>query len=205
MKKVLLIVFLIGSLNCFSQSLEKGDKLFGGSFSFSVFNVNNGNPVYYTGANVGVLPSYSWIIRKDLALGIRGAVSYNRTVNKQTATGKRISTALAIGPSVFLKKYRSIKEKFGIYFDHDAGFVYSRNSDKTGPTSFESKSAGISYKFSPGVFYRFSNRFIGEGNIGGMYTSYFYGDSDNNAFGIGASFLQYFNLGINYVIRKNKS
>jgi hypothetical protein len=43
---------------------------------------------------------------------------------------------------------------------------------------------------------------MGEGNIGGVY-AFYYGGQGNN-FGISASFLQYFNLGINYVIANKK-
>jgi len=205
MKKILLVAFIISSVHCISQDFEKGDKLFGGSFSFSVFNVNNTGPAYYNAGNAGLLPSYAWFIKKNLALGVRGNINYSRSVTRQTIGDKRINTSFAIGPSVFLKKYRPLKEKFGVYFDNEVGFNYEKIREKTGPSALDSKSFGASYKFSPGVFYRFSKRFIGEGNIGGVYASYYGDGNDNNIFGIGASFLQYFNLGVNYVIEKRKS
>ena len=49
----------------------------------------------------------------------------------------------------------------------------------------------------------FSKKFIGEGNIGGAFLGYNAGQGSRN-FGASVSFLQYFNLGLNYVIDKKK-
>ena len=63
---------------------------------------------------------------------------------------------------------------------------------------------GGGYNFIPGVFYKFSGNFLGEANIGGVFASYFSNTNTKN-YGIGVSFLQYFNLGIAYRIpKKNK-
>ena len=139
-------------------------------------------------------------------MGIRGNISYMRNEHVM-ATEVRTNSSFVTGISVFLKKYKPIKDKFGMYFENELGGYYNATKDKFVSSSSYTKSRlyGVSYNFSPGVFYRFSNRFMGEGNIGGVYASYYSGHSNNN-FGIGASFLQYFNLGINYVIeRKNRS
>lgn len=61
----------------------------------------------------------------------------------------------------------------------------------------------MTYRFVPGVFYKFSKNFIGEGSIGGVFASY-YGGQGTHSFGTGVTFLQSFNLGINYVIEKKK-
>jgi len=204
MKKILLILVCSYSFASFSQDFNKGDKLIGGSFSFSIFNVNNNGPGYYNGGNVGILPSYSWFIKNNLAMGIRGNINYLRS-EQETATGERINSSFITGISVFLKKYKPVKDKFGIYFENEIGGNYNVTKDKfsSSPTYTKSSVYGLTYHFSPGVFYRFSKRFIGEGNIGGVYASYYSGQGSNNL-GIGASFLQYFNLGINYLLEKKK-
>ena len=102
---------------------------------------------------------------------------------------------------MFLKKYKLLQNKFGIYFDHGInGMVTSAKLE----TTITSKHTywGTNYTFSPGVFYKFSDNFLGEANIGGLYASYSYENNVQNSFGVGASFLQYFNLGINYRIMK---
>lgn len=205
MKKSLLFILVISSFNCFSQDFEKGDKLFGGSFSFSVFNTNNSGPSYYNAGNVGILPSYSWFQKTNLAIGIKGTIGYNKLITKYENGEKRLSRSLNTGISVFFKKYRPLKEKFGLYLEHEVGGNYYTNKEQypSSATFTKTNSYGVSYKFSPGVFYRFSKRFIGEGDIGGVYASY-YGGQRTHSFGIGASFLQSFNLGINYLIGKNK-
>ena len=205
MKKILLILGCSYSFTSFSQDFNKGDKLIGGSFSFSIFNVNNNGPAgYYNAGNVGILPSYSWFIKNNLAMGIRGNINYLRA-EQETATGERINSSFITGISLFLKKYKPLKDKFGIYFENEIGGNYNVTKDKfsSSPTYTKSSVYGLTYHFSPGVFYSFSKRFIGEGNIGGVYASYYSGQGSNNL-GIGASFLQYFNLGINYLLEKKK-
>jgi len=206
MKKILLILFCFYSFTSFSQDFNKGDKLIGGSFSFSVFNLNNNGPGYYNAGNVGILPSYSWFIKNNLAMGIRGNISYIRA-KQETAIGERTNSSFITGISVFLKKYKPVKDKFGMYFENEIGGNYNVTKDKfpsSSPSYTKSSVYGLTYHFSPGVFYRFSKRFMGEGNIGGVYASYYSAQGSNN-FGIGASFLQYFNLGINYLLERKGS
>ena len=179
--------------------------MFGGSISFSVFNVNPDGPSYNSSGNVGVFPSYLWVIKKNLALGVRGNMGYNRSVTKFDNGDKGINTSTIAGVSVFLKKYKFLKEKFGLYFENELGGNYNAYKNKSPLNADYLKSSfyGMTYRFSPGMFYKFSKHFIGEGNIGGVYTSYYGGHGTHN-FGAGVSFLQFFNLGINYVIEKKK-
>ncbi len=137
-------------------------------------------------------------------MGIRGNIGYMRA-KQVLATEVRTNTSLVTGISVFLKKYKPIKDKFGMYFENEISGSYNVTKDKStsSPSYTKSSMYGVSYHFNPGVYYRFSNRFMGEGNIGGVYASYYSGQSSNN-FGIGATFLQYFNLGINYLIERKK-
>jgi hypothetical protein len=205
MKKILLFLFCTYSFTSFAQDFNKGDKLIGGSLSFSVFNTNTSGPGYYHAGNVGILPSYSWFIKNNLAMGIRGSFNYNRSDQKFENGEKRAQRYLNTGLSVFLKKYKPVREKFGVYFENEIGGHYYVTKEEY-PTGIKSKNVayGMSYQFSPGVFYRFSKRFMGEGNIGGVYTSYYGGQGTHN-FGIGASFLQNFNLGINYLLERKGS
>ena len=114
MKKILLLVFCFYSFTSFSQDFNKGDKLIGGSFSFSVFNTNTSGQGYYNAGNVGILPSYSWFIKNNLAMGIRGNISYYKSVTKFETGERRLSRSIGTGIAVFFKKYRPFKEKFGI-------------------------------------------------------------------------------------------
>jgi hypothetical protein len=205
MKKILLILFCFYSFNLFSQDFNKGDKLIGGSLSFSVFNANRSGPGYYNVGNVGIMPSYSWFIKNNLAMGIRGSFYYSRAGQEFSNGEKRTVRNFNSGISVFLKKYKPLKEKFGVHFENQLGGHYVATKDK-GFQMPETKNEayGASYQFSPGVFYRFSKNFMGEGNIGGVYASYYGGQGSRN-FGIGASFLQTFNLGVNYLLERKKS
>ena len=206
MKKILLIFFCSYSFTSFSQDFNKGDKLIGGSLSFSIFNTNTSGQNTYYASNVGILPSYSWFIKNNLAMGIRGSISYYKNITKYATGEKRLSRSLYTGIAVFFKKYKTLKDKFGLYLEHEVGASYINGKEQypaSSPDFTKQKFYGASYKFSPGVFYRFSNRFIGEGNFGGVYASYQNGQG-GNSFGGGVSFLQFFNLGINYLLDKKK-
>ena len=198
---ILFFLFLFASQ---AQVVKKGDKMFGGSLSFSVFTINNNGPQNYNTGNTGVFPSFGWAVRDNLTAGIRGSVNYNHTVTNSGFAGRQTTNSFTAGPGIFLKKYRLLKNKFGVYFDHSAsiGYVLSKQKNELG--SSKSHAWTGSYTFSPGVFYQFSDSFFGEANIGGAFISY-YDDGNSKNYGTGASFLQYFNLGITYRIPHKKS
>src|SRR3979411_2815622 len=113
MKKIILFAF---SLFIFlqltsAQVISKHDCLLGGSFSFSIFNVNNSGPGYYHAGNVGLFPSYGWAIKNDLVFGIRGSVNYSHFERLNTPTEKTIRSIFDFGPGFFMKKYKLIKNR----------------------------------------------------------------------------------------------
>jgi hypothetical protein len=205
MKKYLLTLCCFYSLTGFSQDLNKGDKLFGGSISFTTYNYNSNVYNSSGGSNAGIAPSFSWLIKNNLALGIRGGVGYSTSKAENQTGPANKNTNLNAGAGVFLKKYKSLKDKFGLYFDNEVSFNFISNKQKGGIplTIIKNETKGIGYEFSPGVFYKFSNHFMGEANIGGAYATYNKGGGSNN-FSAGLSLLQYFNLGINYRIEGKK-
>lgn len=187
-----------------SQVLNKGDKLFGGSFSFSVFNNNESGPNYYNTGNVGLFPSFGWAMKNNLVFGVQGSAGFSRSQTSYNVSDKRTVTSFSFGPGIYIRKYKELRDRFGLYFNHGVNANYGTTKEKLSSspgTKYEFW--GGSYSFSPGVFYKFSEHFFGEANIGGLFASYSSNGNSSN-YGIGASFLQYFNLGINYRIpRKN--
>lgn len=202
MKKYLLFIGCIYSFACFSQNLNKGDKLFGGSFTFSASNYTTDAFNSGGGSNTGIAPTFSWLIKNNLAMGIRGGIGYSTNWAENQAGQKDKNAIISSGVSVFLRKYKSIKEKFGYYLDNDLGinFYSDRQESGSSGTILKNNTKGIGYRFSPGVYYKFSDNFLGEANIGGAYASYRKNKGGSKSFGAGVSFLQYFNLGINYRI-----
>ena len=61
----------------------------------------------------------------------------------------------------------------------------------------------MQYSFSPGVYYMFTENFMGLGSLGGVYASW-YRSGNFDSFGLAASFLQSFNLGIAYRFAKGR-
>lgn len=184
-----------------SQVFRKGDRLFGGSFSFAFYNSNNGNPNNYNSGNAGLAPSFGWAVKDNLVMGLKGGVGYGRSESNVSSTERRIVSTLSVSPGIFLRKYRELKNRFGLYFNHDvtANYAYSRDKSSLTNTVYQSDARGIAYNFNPGVFYKFSENFIGEANIGGVYATYT-STGQTKVYGTGVSFLQYFNVGFNYRI-----
>jgi len=206
MKKVILCAFCFISISAiYPQAINKGDRLFGGSFSFSVFNSNNNGINYSNAGNVGFIPTYGWALKNDLVFGIRGFINYEHSEWLNTPTDKNTRNIFSLGPGLFLKKYKLLKNKFGMYFNNEVSGNYSTNKQKSTnfPDYMKSHSWGVAYNLHPGVFYKFSENFFGEGNIGGLSASYYKNGTIKNG-GVSATFLQYFNLGINYRIARNK-
>lgn len=205
MKYLLLLTgLLFFSVATYSQ-VHKGDRLFGGSFSLSFFNINGSGPGYNNNGNVGLMPSFGWGIGENMVLGIKGIISYTRSGSVQSIPDENTSSTLGVGPGIFLKKYKTLKDRFGVYFSHELNAYYAVQWQKSDlfTDSPASEAWGGNYAFNPGVFYKFSDRFLGEANVGGLSVNY-YRNETTHIFGIGASFLQYFNLGINYIIGKKK-
>lgn len=196
---------LFFALHAQSQVVQKGDRLFGGSFSLSFLNNNASGPGYNNAGNAGLMPSFAWGIKENLVLGVKGNISYTRSANAGAAAGKTISSTLSVGPGIFLKKYKSLKDRFGVCFNNELNVFYAvvKQEDLIFPDGATSNAWGGNYNFNPGVFFRFSESFIGEANIGGVYLSYYKSNSTNN-WGFGASFLQNFTVGVNYVLGKKK-
>jgi hypothetical protein len=183
-----------------SAQFNKGDQLFGGSFSAGISNQDNNNNVN-TNSNVGITPSYAWMIRKNTALGIKGSIHFTSSKQKDNLS-KSESHAIGINPGIFLTRYKILKDKFGVTFTHEASAGFYRQTNKSGTTESKTKSRSARYNFNPGVFYRFTENVMGQADIGGIYALWS-GATGVNNFNAGASFLQSFNVGINYRIAKN--
>lgn len=208
MKKNLLSTALISfSFFASAQVIQKGDKLFGGSFSFSAFNTNPTGPQSAVYSNAGILPSFAIAVKNNLTFGVRGNINYSRNRMENNSSDKTVQTNLSLGLGLFLKKYRLLQNRFGVYFDNEIGgrLDFQKGKFNNSPDYQKYTTWGANYTFSPGVFYKFSDRFLGEANIGGVSVSYYKPYDSGSHFGAGVSFLQYFNLGINYRISKNKS
>lgn len=207
MKKQFTLTFITFFSILFSsqaQVVNKGDKLFGGTFSI-YFTNGNGNQYESNSSNAGVYPSFGWAIKENLVMGVRGSLAFNHQEYKDINLEKNLSNSFSFGPGIFFKKYKTLKNKFGAYFDHSLSVNYNSNKNKNGTGDVvKSHSWGGYYNFNPGVFYKFSENFIGEANIGGVNASYSTGGGISN-YRIGASFLQQFNLGISYRIPQKKS
>src|SRR5690242_15037245 len=128
MKKHLLLslsaIFLL-TLASTSQVFSKKDKLFGASAGISFYNSNNvpsSNDI--RGTNIGLIPSFAWAIKSNLAMGIKAGVFYTRSVYG-AGTQKNSQTNWQVGPSVFIRKYKLLEKNFGVSFTNELNvYIY---------------------------------------------------------------------------------
>lgn len=181
--------------------ISKSDKLFGGSFNASFSRYEN-TPSTNSSSNLGFSPTFAWAIKKNLVMGIKGTLGFNRNKHESGAIDSE-TTGTYIQPGIFFTKYKTLKNQFGVVFTHDIYMAYSQNQTKTGniKSSNDSRSAG--YGFSPGVFYKFSENFFGTANFGGVNAGWSKSDV-SKGFSANISFLQAFQLGIQYRVGKRK-
>lgn len=208
MKRILLLTTMVAlSFYASSQVIEKEDKLLGSDLSFYIYNSDNNGIDHKRNSNAGIFPSFGIALKDDLVLGPRGSITYNRTAATYTDSLKTTETSLGVGLGVFLKKYKLVQNKFGVYFDNELGsnWDYRKHNSTGSQPGFDSKFWRVYYHFNPGVFYKFSDRFLGEANIGGVYASYSKTDYYTSHVSLGVSFFQYFNLGLSYRLSKKKT
>jgi hypothetical protein len=210
MKKHLLIsasAILLLSLTCSAQIFSKRDKLFGATARLTFSNDNNNpNPPFpqQHSNNIAFMPSFAWAIKNNLAMGIKGNFNYFKMVLKG-ASYQNVATSLETGPEIFLKKYKALKDRFGVFFNHGIDFHYTKSTNKNDQVKTTNTFWGGGYNFTPGAFYKFGERFLGEASIGGASLQYSKNNDGSKSFDGGITFLTYFNIGIQYIIRKNRS
>jgi hypothetical protein len=203
MKTITLFTFFacVLSFSANAQIVKKSDKLLGGSLYTSASNNNPNGPAVSVSSNAGVLPSFAVAVKDNLTFGTRLQLNYYNVHDKNGANESK-SSSFSTGLQVFLRKYKPLKDRFGISFDNSVSgsASFSKSENNTFVNRTKSYSAG--YAFTPGVFYKFSEKFLGEASIGGAY-AYYNPFNSGSSFSVGLNFLTYFNLGFNYIIGKN--
>lgn len=206
MKKHLLSlssIFLL-TLACSSQVFYKKDKLFGASAGLSFYNSNNvPSSNSSRGTNIGLVPSFAWAIKNNMAMGIKAGVFYTRSVYG-AGIQKNSQTNWQVGPAVFIRKYKTLVKSFGVSFTHELSGYYYKEVRRDGPDHSKSSNWQTGYSFVPAAFYKFSDRFIGEANFGGVNISYG-GSGPNRSWGASANFLTVLNIGVQYIIPSKKA
>ena len=210
MKKHLLLfvcAFLLFTLTSLSQVFYKKDKLFGAMAGLNFSSDNNiPNNAYsqQRSNNVAFMPSFAWAVKNNLALGIKGNFIYYKTVVRG-ATQKYVNSSLQAGPEIFLRKYKALKDRFGVFFNHGIDLNYAKYTGKINEDKSTTTRWGGGYNFTPGAFYKFGERFLGEASFGGASVQYTKNNDGTKSFDAGINFLSYFNVGIQYIIPGKKS
>jgi hypothetical protein len=207
MKKFLLFALTaISSLYASAQVIKKGDKLLGGNLSAYYRQSEPVGPEYNYYSNIGILPSYGKAVKNNLVLGTRLNLSFYHSESLDNSDHKTFQTSYGTGIGIFLRKYKPIQNRFGLYFENEISGVLSFQEYRYSslPDRYRSAIWGASYSFKPGIFYKFSDFILGEANFGGAqvrYTKNKYTDGELNA---DLSLLRSFTLGVNFILNGKK-
>ena len=199
MKRSCTLLFCL-AISVFTKAqVNKSDKLFGGSLN-GRFTTGQNNSDENGSSVLGFAPSFGWAIKKNLVMGLKGTIGYNRSKNNNNGNEIR-SYSIGLSPGVFLTHFQQLKNQFGITLTHDVFVGYAHSETRSGSVKTTSDSRSAGYSFSPGVYYRFSDHFFGQASFGSAFVNWS-GAAGANNINAGVSFLQSFQLGINYRIGK---
>ncbi len=205
MKKIILAAILGTSLlSASAQVISKGEKFFGGTFYGGSNQSEYPSPTPTSvNTNATFAPSYSWAFRDNKTIGLQGTLGYFRSKNTDAVQTYK-ERNFSISPGIFLVSYKELNNRFGVDFRHLLYGTYGRTKRLNAGPDFQVLDFwGAGYQFTPEVFYRFSDRFLGNASIGNVRAGYQRSNGSDLTF-VNASFLQNFTLGIQYRVGKRK-
>lgn len=203
MKKIsiLSVVALLFSISHLKAQVQKKDLLLGGTLSIGTNNYSGGNNTSNTNLN----PRIGYAIGSNSTLSLRLGFGIN---TGKSPYGSNRYTNFSAGIS--WKRFFSIKEKFGWYTDV-YGNASTGSSRQTSPSSVTSKITNIGFGagLTPGIYYMELPRLIISTDFGGIGYSYTRNtETGSNAFRssyINVNFLNYFSVGVDFILTKRKA
>jgi hypothetical protein len=208
MKKHLLLSFCATGLlflTSAAQVFSKKDRLFGASAGLLYHDINDIATAVNDrrNTNIGLVPSFAWGVKDNLAIGIKARLGYSRSVYRTPALEKVVQNGLQVGPDFFVRKYKTLVKGFGVSFSHELSGYYLRQENRQGSDILKNHSWGTGYSFIPGAFYKFTDRLLGEANFGGASVNYSKSSSIKQ-WSAAIDFLSYFNIGVQFIIPSKK-
>lgn len=209
MKKILLLLlpgmlFLAGSAEA---QFEKGTKHWGATINFSGSSrsYKTGDFIKSTQNNHGVSPAIQFgkFTKDNMMLGLRLTPSF--TFGKQTLTDQgtdfeATNTFMSITLSPFIRRYKSLNEKWAIFLQPGLNVSYLRGTtDRSDAGKDHDNGFGAGAYVLPGIVYRVTPRFALEADANVLSLNLTYSNlNSTNSFGFNAGFTsniqQYFSL-----------
>lgn len=218
MKKFYLFFYLILTGFLSHAQFNKGAILLGGDLNFqasSVKDVNDGLASSTTkNTQVTFQPAIGKAIKEDLVAGITLDYAYS------SGSGSTSTKYNLYGGGIFLRKYRSLGNKFYLFGQSNLGYDYSKQTidnppNTGGPDHQIDKAYGVGLQFAPGVAYSLDQKWQVEFEFPNLLNiNYTHTSEDdlydtppnhqvyNNSFGFSSSLSATFTfgLGLRYVI-----
>jgi len=205
MKYLIPAIFVAVSIQCLGQ-FNKGDKVLGGTLSFSTAKNVNSQLANFTSNNTsfGIYPNFGVFINSNLEIG--GQLGYSLNHNEWSGTdasSDRKSNYLMAG--FYVRRYFMISDKF--FFSLIGNITYAEGKDKTVATNQnvieedETKGKNIGLSFGPSFVFFPSPNWGLQARIGNLGYSNFKNkttDDTSDAFGIDYG---YVGFGIAYYFR----
>jgi hypothetical protein len=157
-----------------NAQIGKGEKMLGGSVGFTSSKTEYKNSTAPESKNntVTITPQIGFGLGNNWIVGIGlGYSSSNSEMDNFGSTAEYKS--YVVSPGLFVRKFHTFGDKFGIFGQADAEYVFGKGTSKqTNQPTYESDIKGYNIAVSPGAFYKASKRIVIEATVGSLgYTS----------------------------------
>ena len=207
MKHIVTIIFIIISSHSFGQ-FTKGDKVLGGTFSFSgqraPESLNGG--LANKATSFSIVPNFGILLNERWGLGLQ--VGYSSTEYERNTTTPTLSNwgfrGITVG--LYTQRYFVITDKFlfsvigNVRYDFGKTFDKTTNTITNEVTESEDKNKSIGINLRPSFIFFPSNNWAFQASIGNI--SYSYSNNDDqplNLFNVNYGTI---NFGFSYYFRQ---
>ena len=210
MKSLLLVSVLFILAHSVSAQFSKGDKILGGSATFSSGKSKNDwpNPPFSRdpenkSMSVSFNPSLGFFTSASTVHGFRLnlALSESRQKSSDASQPETKSGAFGIGGGYFFRKYKTFAGNLGGFAELGAGYMYSKPRHSSGSVATHTISADAKI----GLYYAINNRLLIEGAlglVGGRYDFYNADVAKYRAWTFNGGLSTGFSLGVQFLFHK---
>lgn len=147
------------------ESISKGTKFIGGSFSFSTTKIEDS----YQSTNASIGPVIGFYIKDDLALG--GVLSYSTNTTEYLGTNSSTSFS-GIGLSAFLLRNYRMGNNLFFTLQPQASFSFSKQKYSSIPTTNNYSNFDLGVGISPGILFFINRKFALQTSLGSLGYSF---------------------------------
>lgn len=153
------------------KNLPKGSVLLGGDLSFGTNKIKDPyNNVERKSTGFLISPSVALAVKDNLFVGLSLGYNYYKTTSQTPASSYDSLTQRGYSASIFVRKYKPLKNNFYLFLQGGVGGTYSDRSIENVPNrDFSQKDVNINLSLSPGISYAINSKLQIETGLNGIF------------------------------------